>query len=67
MSLQDEIKKHINYTEWESKKCKDCIHSKEDDHPVLDREWVRLCNVAVIVKFTVSDDGRCDKFEKKND
>jgi hypothetical protein len=66
MSLQDEIKRHINYTEDYMKRCDACLHSCEQDHPVLDREWVRMCGVASIVKFQVKNDGRCDKFERKS-
>lgn len=63
MSLTDEIKKKINYTTDPVPKCSKCRHSKESENNHVDRMWDRHCYVAVIQTFSVSDDGRCDRFE----
>ena len=63
MSLTEEIKAHINYTETTPVKCKNCKHSKQTENPHVDRMWDRNCHVAVVTSFRVSDDGRCDRFE----
>ena len=63
MSLTDEIKKTINYTAASVPKCSKCRHSKESENIHVDRMWDRHCYVAVIHAFSVSDDGRCDRFE----
>jgi len=63
MSLTEEIKKKINYTNAPVVRCAKCKHSKETENSHVDRMWDRHCHIAVIEAFKVDDDGRCDKFE----
>lgn len=66
MSLTEEIKKKINYTAAPAPRCAKCKHSKETENSHVYRMWDRHCYIAVIEVFSVSDDGRCDRFEPIN-
>ncbi len=65
MSLTDEIKKEIGYTEEPAPACKNCKYHGEDENQYVDRMWDDHCRVAGdVVTLRVQPSARCSKFEK---
>ncbi|QDB70128.1 hypothetical protein [Curvibacter phage TJ1] len=59
-----ETKAAMGYTPAPNR-CSKCRYFTEQDHPVLERMWLKLCTYSVLCKFEVEENGHCNKFEEK--
>ncbi|MGQ0708740.1 MAG: hypothetical protein ACT4NV_03220 [Rhodoferax sp.] len=64
MSLIEETKAAMGYID-KPVKCVDCTYFEEQDHPVLDREWIKVCSYSNLCKFQVTESGQCKKYEPR--
>jgi hypothetical protein len=59
------LKEEMGYTEEQPARCKDCVHSSEHENSMLERSWMRQCNLAALGPIPVADHGVCNKFNRK--
>lgn len=64
MSLENELKKAMGYTD-EIRRCENCQFLKRKENPMLDRDWLALCDFNNIAQLGVSLEAHCDKWKPK--
>lgn len=64
MSLVEETKKAIGFVQVAGT-CANCKHQIEGDHPMVERQFVRLCTLSSICEFEVKANSTCRKFERR--